>query len=270
MSNETKGKVTKESEQNEEARKEKERRQDKRREFLLVISMLGALTVLLGFMVALPLCIAKGSDNTCNEKLIDYSKWIITALLAAFGAWIGAGAAYFFGSSNLRESSDSTQKALDSQQKYFKKSRGAIFIKDINLTAMNTNFLFHLKKKAKEVTDKLGKLIGYWFVPVVDPESGILKDIIHSRVFWSNEVKETDVIEDIITRMDEKDLIKFKNLHGDAFYSKVNLNDTIKEVYKSMKDRNTTVAIVIDEKGKPSHCLTWTDLASLMQMQEND
>lgn len=240
-------------------------------EFSLVLVMLGVLTLLLlGIMIIFPLLAAgKVGGPECNKEIIDYSKWVVTALLAAFGAWIGAGAAYFFGKANLRESSRSTEAALN----IVRGTRGLKYIKDITLTAMNTNFLFTLESTYSDVISKLKEKVGYWFVPVINAEegdlNGVLKDVIHARAFWSNEsVLKDKSIKDIIDYMDnDKDL---KKLHGGEFYSKVNLNDTIEKVYEMMKTKNIAVGIVVDDKGKPSYCFTRTDLASLLQMQEND
>jgi len=60
--------------------------------------------------------------------------------LGAFGAWIGAGAAYFFGRENMELSNKSTQDALETQQKMSKMNA---VIKDINLTPLNTSTSGH-------------------------------------------------------------------------------------------------------------------------------
>lgn len=244
----------------------KEKKYPHKLEFILVIIMLGVLTLLLvGTMIVFPLVAAgKVGGPECNKEIIDYSKWVMTALLAAFGAWIGAGAAYFFGKANLRESSRSTEAAL----KIVRGFRGLEYIKDINLTAMNTNFLFTLKDKYDDVIAKLKIQVGYWFVPVIDDEkgdsNGALKDVIHASVFWSKGAELTGKsIKDIINYMGEDE--NLKKLHGEDFYSKVNLNDKIIDVYKAMK----AVGIVVDDKGRPTHCFTRTDLSSLLQLQEN-
>ena len=251
------------SQQNEDETKEK--KYPHTLEFSLVLVMLGVLTLLLVIMVVFPLLmVGKVDGPECNQEIIDYSKWVVTALLAAFGAWIGAGAAYFFGKANLRESSRSTEAAL----KIVRGTHGLKYIKDINLTAMNTNFLFDLDKTYNDVNEKLKDNVGYWFVPVIDKENGVLRDVIHSQIFWKQEFNDIDTLKAIIENIDTKE--NGKDLHGEKFYVKINLNDSIEDVYKTMKAKSIPVAIVVDEKGRPTHCLTRTDLATLLQMKEND
>lgn len=240
-------------------------------EFFLVLTMLCVLTLLLvGIMVVFPLMAAgKVGGPDYDKEIIDYSKWVVTALLAAFGAWIGAGAAYFFGKANLRESSRSTAEAL----KIVKGFRGLKYIKDINLTAMNTAFLFNFDNTGSEVFKGLNANVGYWFVPVIEGKKGKsegdgkLKDVIHARVFWSLEKTQKDKMIEAIVNDIEKNK-ELKKLHGEDFYSKVNLKDPIKDVYDEMKEKNKSVGIVVDDKNRPTHCFTRTDLASLLQMQE--
>jgi hypothetical protein len=89
--------------------------------FWLVVIMLGILLVLTAGLLWFPVehttTDATGHKVTVIDKeLLEYYKWSLSALLGAFGAWIGAGAAYFFGKENLRESSRSTEAALKIQQ----------------------------------------------------------------------------------------------------------------------------------------------------------
>jgi hypothetical protein len=72
--------------------------------------MLGILCLLILLLLILPLR---------NGNFIEYYKWALTTLMGAFGAWIGAGAAYFFGRENLKESSESTERAMKIQQDSF-------------------------------------------------------------------------------------------------------------------------------------------------------
>jgi hypothetical protein len=59
--------------------------------FTLVVIMLGTLFILvlalLGFIKWL----------SPDKDVLEFGKWTFSILLGAFGAWIGAGAAYFFG-----------------------------------------------------------------------------------------------------------------------------------------------------------------------------
>lgn len=248
------------------------------KEFFLVFWMLVSLTVLVIGIVGFPIfmkCVINGTDVT---KILEYSKWVLAALLAAFGAWIGAGAAYFFGKENLRESSRATEEALRIQQK----SLGArpeekVFVKDLGLTAMNPSFMFYSSHTLNQLIEKLEKHVGYWFVAIINADTGILEDIVSSQVFWQfkygkvsgfqPKTKNKPEIGEILEFLNsEKAKEELKKLHGvNTFFIKISLKDTLQAVADRMKELDTTVAIVVDEKGKPTHCVTRTDIGSLLK-----
>lgn len=229
------------------------------RSYRLVVIMLSILGGLVICLLILPFL--KESD-----KLYEYNKWALSVLLGAFGAWIGAGAAYFFGKENLQESSRSTESALRIQQESLQRPPLIDRIKDMALTAMNQNFFFDYEKTKKEVKDQLVKFKGYWFVPVVAEDTGILQDIIHAQIFWDTGYAKDDMtIRQIVSQMDEDKDKSYAKLHGEPFYVKVSLSDKISDVYNLINQKDAEVAIVVDEKGKPSHCLSKTDLRTLMK-----
>jgi hypothetical protein len=229
--------------------------------FALVVIMLAFLFILILVLLFLP----------SSEDNLEYHKWALTTLIGTFGAWIGAGAAYFFGKENLKESSASTEAALKIQQESFRRPSGIERIKDMILTAMNSNFMFNLgddKNKVKAMLDK-DEYRGYWFVPIVDEKTGNLQDIIHAQVFWDTgfmKDKDNPVIKDIISKMDKSSL---KNLHGDLFYATVSPDDKINDVYKRLSQKGAQVAIVVDERGKASHCMTQTELRTFLTIADN-
>lgn len=230
------------------------------RSYYLVVIMLGILGVLVFLLLIMP----SWSPTKDAKDLMDYYKWAFAVLLGAFGAWIGAGAAYFFGKENLQESSRSTESALRIQQELFQRPPLTERIKDMALTAMNPNFIFSFDASPSYVRKKLADFKGYWFVPVVTKDTGILEDIIHAQVFWNPEfAKEAKDLKEFVSKMDE--VASSKKLHGDLFYVKVTLNDKISDVYDLISRRDAEVAIVVDEKGKPSHCLSKTDLRNLLK-----
>ena len=227
--------------------------------FSLVVIMLGTLFVLVLCLV-IPLYFETDTD------ILDYYKWTLSVLLGAFGAWIGAGAAYFFGRENLRESSASTERAMRIQQQSFRRPSGIERIKDMTLTAMNSNFIFNSESKKSDVKTKLDECEGFWFVPVVDKSTGVLDDIIHAQVFWDSAfMKPETPIKDIVSEMDKSAL---KKLHGDLFYVKVAPDDKISDVYDLIRTKGAEVAIVVDQKGKASHCLTKTELRTFLNVAD--
>ncbi|MBA7623443.1 hypothetical protein ES703_30839 [subsurface metagenome] len=253
------------------------------KEFFLVFWMLVSLTVLVIGIVGFPIFMKYVRKCTDVTEILEYSKWVLAALLAAFGAWIGAGAAYFFGKENLRESSRATEEALKIQQKTLgAKPEEKVFVKDLALTAMNPSFMFYSSSKLEDVLKKLKEKLGYWFVPIINAESGILEDIVSSQAFLHFKYKpekmegEKEKLEERIGDRDKEKLseilkimdtdVKLKKLHGvNTFFIKITLNDTLESVAERMETRDAAVAIVVDEKGKPTHCVTRTDIGSLLK-----
>lgn len=76
---------------------------DHSREFRLVVWFLGALVFLVFAVVSMPADYITGRYDSEAGEVIEFKKELLSILLTAFGAWIGAGAAYFFGRENLRE-----------------------------------------------------------------------------------------------------------------------------------------------------------------------
>jgi hypothetical protein len=226
--------------------------------FWLVMSMLGALLLLVTMLLVFPTWWSSQGD----EKL-DFYKWALTALLGTFGAWIGAGAAYFFGRENLRESSRSTEAALRIQQSASHSPR-AERIKDIALTAMNSEFMFGADKTKDDVLKGLDKHTDYWFVPVLDATgNGKLDDVIHGRVFWDARIG-NDKISQVRSALDtDAKLQDLKLLHGDAFFVKASLDDMIADVSALMGQKGAVVGVVVGDNGKPTHCFTKQLLSTL-------
>ncbi len=226
-------------------------------EFKLVLWMLFFLCLLLVLLIVLPLFVKK------PEGFIKYCKWMFTGLIGAFGAWIGAGAAYFFGKENLKLSNQSTQDALKIQQKMTKMDPSKIPLKNINLTPLNTDFIFETEATINSVEKKLGENVDYWFVPIL--ENGKMKDVLHTEALWRYRIDKinknsTDKLSDIIGYIDTKHNKKANKLHG--FFQEFALDDTVEYALKTMNKSNASVGIVCNELGAPTHCFTRKDLRS--------
>jgi predicted transcriptional regulator len=194
---------------------------------------------------------------------IDYSKWLFSGLIGTFGAWIGAGAAYFFGKENLAESSRSTENALKIQHEALRNTPKRDCIKDLALTTMNKDFMFQQDATTEEVAASLSDHPDYWWVPVMDNEGkGILEDLVHARVFWNDTFKGKKIAE-IMEALSLDDTLG--KLHGQAFFLKVALDDKIADVASKMDKSGAVIGIVVDQKGKPSYCFTKQNLLTVEQ-----
>ena len=85
------------------------------------------------------------------------------------------------------------------------------------------------------------------------------------RFFWNTGFAKPDAkLNEMVLEMDKDDSLK--KLHGELFYVKVSLSDKISDVYNLITQKDAEVAIVVDEKGKPSHCLSKTDLRTFLNV----
>jgi CBS domain containing-hemolysin-like protein len=236
-------------------------------EYKLVLWMLSSLTLLLLLLIVIPL-IAPLIGKELTE-IIEYCKWIVPALLGAFGAWIGAGAAYFFGKENMMLNNESTQKALETQQKMSKMSA---LIKDINLTPFNPHFLFNLNSLLNDVLSKLDENVDYWFVPILDTRKEKIIDIIHTEALWRYKVENPkNKTEEELRKVNISDIIDFimdkppgqsSKLRG--FYTIVKMDYKIEDVLNEMNRTGANVGIVCNDNDKPTHCFSRKDLQSFM------
>jgi len=224
-------------------------------QYYLVLWMLASLTFLLVGIVLLPVIFPSQAKD-----LFDYYKWLLPALLGAFGAWIGAGAAYFFGRENLMLSNESTQKALETQQKM---NLGKSLIKDINPTPLNKDFIFKLEDTVQTVIENLERNVDYWFVPVLEGQK--MKDVIHTEALWRyyKKIDKSDgKLSDVIKYIDEELEKKAGKLHG--FFIEIKMDDNVENIQTRMNRVDASVGIVCDEQGKPTHCFSRRDLRSFL------
>ncbi len=73
--------------------------------------MLAALTILVIWITSSPFPDGPGM-NTTAALVLDYRKNLLAVLVTTFGAWVGAGAAFYFGRENLK---DATKSLLEAQ-----------------------------------------------------------------------------------------------------------------------------------------------------------
>jgi glycopeptide antibiotics resistance protein len=66
--------------------------------------MLGVLTLLVTVVLLIPMHWIGPADK---GDIFIWRKDVLAIIITAFGAWVGAGAAYFFGRENLRVAADS-------------------------------------------------------------------------------------------------------------------------------------------------------------------
>lgn len=230
--------------------------------FSLVVTMLVILLLLICFVIWVATMPRAGATASDPEHLLEFGKWSLSVLLGAFGAWIGAGAAYFFGRENLAESSRSTEAALKIQQEGLRRPQRREKIRELTLTSMNPEFMFRSDQTKKDVITALDKYSDYWWVPVLDKDGKrTLEDVIHARVFWNPAVPDAQAISDILSDIAKGTIRDSAKLHGDnSFFVKVSLDDKIADVSDRMDSAGAVVGIIVDDKARPTACFTKQDI----------
>ncbi|MCD4848013.1 MAG: hypothetical protein K8R76_07475 [Candidatus Aegiribacteria sp.] len=239
---------------------------DRPAEFRLVLWMLSSLTILLLLLIVLPFIIRNESNSS---DFIEYYKWVLPALLGTFGAWIGAGAAYYFGKENLKLSSKSTQDALalEFQGDTSKFHADNATIEDIKPTPLDPVFKFTMDSKISEVVRELNKNVDYWFIPVL--EDSKMKDVIHIEALWrfyknkddNGDKNISELLKDI-ENVTDSTKSKLSKLHG--FFEEFTMNDHISDSLKMMIKSDKIVGIVCDDQDKATHCFVRRDLKTFM------
>lgn len=236
-------------------------------ELYLVFVMLLVLTVLVISVLWIPINIpVQSANSTAVTDILDYRKNILTIIITAFGAWVGAGAAYFFGRENMREAS---QNLLAMRELSLKERLRVTSIKDIPPKQFSLIF-----KKGDEIRiawDKLKSNVDLWFVPVVD-EKGVLDSILHEEVIWrfliDNEKTREEALKQPISDLNEfidkscKDNPGLKKLKDT--YVKVTLDKSVIDANELMQNKEVSLAVVVDESGKPIGYVTFGDVRRVM------
>lgn len=114
-----------------------------------------------------------------NDMMLSHRKDILAIIITAFGAWVGAGAAYFFGRENLRVSADS----LLAMRNMSAKER----LRQTSIKQMPPTPLEWVVKKNELIATVQSTLIAkpeYWFIPIVDEITGRLITVINEEAVW--------------------------------------------------------------------------------------
>ena len=190
-------------------------------------------------------------------------------IITAFGAWIGAGAAYFFGRENQREAS---KNLLEMGRLSLTDSLAHITVKEI--TPKPIDWTVKKSDELKKVWDKLKAEVERWFVPIVD-ETGVLATVIHEEAVWrfmidqsEKGIKEEDTLKQPVSKLlDYIDETK-KNTPGfEALrdkYVSVTPDENARDANQMLQKKEAYLAIVIDEKGKPISYITTGDLRRVL------
>lgn len=249
-------------------------------EFTLVLIMLAVLTILVFFILYNnnpKMGIQPTGQNFEDylkekESILSYRKDLLAIIIAAFGAWIGAGAAYFFGRENLRESANGLlqlHRQITGAEKL-----ANIKVKDIPPKLLNANYDEGVT--LKDAMQKLTANPAMWFISVktgdkwyiVNNEAlfiyikSKLDEVSHDAANVQKTYKE---INDIVVNMTLKDAIPgmLQSAEVAKFINQfifVKMDDNASYVNQEMDARGVFLAILTDDNGNFAQYFTTSDI----------
>jgi hypothetical protein len=242
-------------------------------EFSLVVVMLGVLGALVVFILIVSLepqmpqgAQVQGKDYLEYHKaMLGYRKDILSIILTAFGAWVGAGAAYFFGRENLREAATSMLRMRDaSPQERLRHLR----IRDI--PPRKIDWTVKASDKLQQLVDRLNTDPVSWFIPVVN-SSGVLIDVVHREGVSRYLMNDPSQASTFYQNKTVDDMISFLNTLPEEqrkrytrIYVPIKSEMMAGEVNDLLETRQVYVAIVVDDKGKPVEFIDTGDLRRVL------
>lgn len=225
-------------------------------EFILVIVMLLVLTILVFLVLYAP--VPSGDSTITGKDLLDYRQSILAVIIAAFGAWVGAGAAYYFGRESQRQA---TKGMLDMKGPSARERLRQTLIREI--PPRQLDWSVKNETHLEEVLGRLKKEPKRWFIPILK-EDGTIDTVIDEEAvyrFLVDTKKEKGAITTVLKYLDgEKELQKrTKDIHV-----KLKLDHSTGYANDLMRDNDVRLGIVTDDKGKPTHYITTGDLRRVL------
>jgi hypothetical protein len=245
-------------------------------EFWLVIGMLTALLLLIMAILLPPMpkpdiSVVTPTGETqelnvtfehllaYNNMLLENRKDILAIIITAFGAWVGAGAAYFFGRENLRVAADGllAMREVSPKERLRRTS-----IKQIPPTPID--WTVPITTPVDDVKAKLMTEPARWFIPIVKAD-GTLETVINEEAIWrfllntEDPPVAGDTVEKLLTYIDSKpELNRFRQI-----YVPVTMDATVGAANELMEGKQVYLAIV-ETDGKPTHFFTTSEVRKLL------
>jgi hypothetical protein len=211
---------------------------------------------------------APGTDTSMTAKdLLDYRQSILATIVTAFGAWVGAGAAYFFGRENLREA---TQTILQMREPSPSERLRQTPIREI--PPRPVDWLVKIGRPVGEVMDRLKKEPGRWFIPIIHEDETLVTVLEEEAVFryvmdiyeQGKDITANKTMTDVLNYLEgQKELQK----RTKDIFVEVKLNKSAGFADDLMKDKGVKLGIITNENGKPTHFITTDDLRRVLMRE---
>jgi hypothetical protein len=233
-------------------------------EFVLIWTMLLVLLALVIVILFVP-ADYRGATGVTFDAVAEYRKTILSIVITTFGAWVGAGAAYFFGKENLRTATNSmlAMREQSPQERLRRTPIRAIPPKPLDWVVKNSDTIAIIVEKLHTEPQR-------WFIPVVKNDES-LDTLLHEQAVWrfidklsSQGTQYSDILKKSIS--DVLDYVKnAPGLEKDVNISvTVSMDQSTGEAYDLMQSKKVFLAIVLDEKSKPKYYIDTADVRTLL------
>ena len=235
-------------------------------EFWLIIMMLVFMTVILIAVMFLPFPLQGDSTGVTAETIMGFRRDVFTAVVTAFAAWIGAGAAYFFGRENMREAITAIKGVTP--REILEQKRLSEVMRPLEPTVTE-------KDTIETVQERVLKDPGKWFVTILD-EQGRLSNVIHEEAiqrYLADNMKTKDKaakevyvdlmetpIKDVVEYIEgkSKDIAKLAKLI--YIHVPMSTEQNCAGALERMDREEKYLTFIVDSKGIPKGYLTTGDL----------
>lgn len=191
----------------------------------------------------------------------DYRKDVLSIILTAFGAWVGAGAAYFFGRENLRDANSLLLQREASPKDLLNQAK----VSELPLRALEP--IVKQTDSLRPVIERLKADNKLWFVAVINAQ-GQLVDVIHKEGIWRYVVDHatdaaTATIQTVMDFLRADQALK-KNFLG--VYVPVKIDSTVGQAHDLMvgKDKEVYISIVVNSDSKPMYYFDTADVRKFL------
>lgn len=230
------------------------------------------LLVLLALVIVVLFVPAPSTDaGTTSKDIMDYRQQLLAVILTAFGAWIGAGAAYYFGRENLAQATKSIleMRGLSPRERLRKET----------LRGLNPKPLVW-RVDGKE--DTVGKVIKQleekpelWFIPIIDEKKKLVTVVNDEAVFGyvSEQIRSKSQmkVEEAVKSIHEQDiesLLKWIRGKTDSgwrrrmidIFVQAKMEESAGYVSDKMNEKEVYLTIITNDQGEPTHSLTTSDI----------
>jgi len=239
-------------------------------EFWIVIIMLVILAVLVVAVLIIP-----GPEAASAADLLDYRKSILAVIITAFGAWVGAGAAYYFGRENLREATRNmlAMRGLSPEELLRQTPVREVPPRIIDWVVKTSDTM-------DSVVNKLRSDMFRWFIPVVNDTDAKLATVIHEEAIWrfvaDSQAAGTPAkvvggknVSDLLNFLEQQGSEELKKRFRDIFVS-AKLEDDVAKVNEQMQKNDVKLAIIKDENDKPMYFITSGDVRRVLLRSDKE